>query len=154
MTREGSKTKLSRHLLDMKFMQKSKEKAEKDAEAEEEQALFSSQITDKMKKSGIEYVFEESYVPCVGLLQGRMSFKGRNPEIERLMRENEINDPAYSKMGGITDEEMASRYSTLVGSMAKKFQKKRQRPEMTPSSKKDSQRPAKTRKFMKPSDDA
>lgn len=54
MVRHVAKTKLSRHLLDMKFMKKSKEKAEKDAEEEEHRSLFDSDVMDSIKKEGYE----------------------------------------------------------------------------------------------------
>ncbi|CAN7991035.1 unnamed protein product [Ixodes hexagonus] len=98
------------------------------------------------------YICEESYVPLMGLVPGRMSFKGRNPEIERLMRDNELKDPQYSKMPGISDEEMAERYSTLVGTMAKKFDKKKHRSSPDPSEERKRKIPKATR-FQKPSDD-
>ncbi|KAM7283550.1 M-phase phosphoprotein 6 [Ixodes scapularis] len=152
MSRDTAKTKLSRHLLDMKFMKKSKEKAEKDAEDEEHQSLFNSDIMNTIKKEGSMYICEESFVPLMGLLPGRMSFKGRNPDIERLMRDNELKDPQYSKMPGISDEEMAERYSTLVKTMAKKFTKKKHRPSPDPSEERKRKIPKAT-KFQKPSDD-
>lgn len=154
MVRHVAKTKLSRHLLDMKFMKKSKEKAEKDAEEEEHRSLFDSDVMDSIKKEGSMYVCEESYVPCINQHLARLSFKGRNPEIERLMRENELKNPQHPKMTGISDEDMAERYSTLVGTMAKKFNKKKRRssPE-SPSGNSNRKAPRMTEKFQKPSED-
>ncbi|GFR04893.1 m-phase phosphoprotein 6 [Trichonephila clavata] len=121
-----SKTKLSSHVLEMKFMKKSKEKCEMEAEEEKRKILFESEIPDALIKEGDLCVMEPSFVPCLQLLNGRFSFKGANPEIERLMEENEQKDlEKLKKMDGVSDQEMAERYSTLVSSMKKKFSTKR-----------------------------
>uniref|UniRef100_A0A224YSX8 M phase phosphoprotein 6 n=1 Tax=Rhipicephalus zambeziensis TaxID=60191 RepID=A0A224YSX8_9ACAR len=152
MARDTSKTKLSRHLLDMKFMKKSKEKAQKDEEDEEHRSLFNSDAMDTIKKEGSRYIIQESYAPCLDLVLPRMSFKGRNPEIERLMQgENEKESPTC-KMPGIQDEEMAERYSTLVGTMAKKFDKRKQATQCSQETTHKAKVP-KRFKFQKPSDD-
>uniref|UniRef100_A0A023FFJ9 Putative m phase phosphoprotein 6 n=1 Tax=Amblyomma cajennense TaxID=34607 RepID=A0A023FFJ9_AMBCJ len=152
MARDISKTKLSRHLLDMKFMKKSKEKAQKDEEDAEHRSLFKSDAMDSIKKEGSRYVIKESYTPCLDLLTPRMSFKGRNPEIERLMRQGDETEKKPASMPGIPDQEMAKRYSTLVGTIAKKFDKRKQ---PTRSSKEvaNERKVHKRRKFQQPSDE-
>lgn len=67
-----------------------------------------------------KYIIEESYVPIEDLRFGRMSFKGMNPEIEKLMKKSEMKNPKRSQMDAdISDEKMAC----LALSMAKKFKK-------------------------------
>uniref|UniRef100_A0A023GHK6 Putative m phase phosphoprotein 6 n=2 Tax=Amblyomma TaxID=6942 RepID=A0A023GHK6_AMBTT len=151
MARDISKTKLSRHLLDMKFMKKSKEKAQKDEEEEEHRSLFNSDAMDSIKKEGSRYITKESYAPCLGLLAPRMSFKGRNPEIERLMQQDSEAETKPHTMPGIADEEMAKRYSTLVGTIAKKFDKRRH--PMGSSDEVGKRKLHKRRKFQQPSDE-
>ncbi|KFW74827.1 M-phase phosphoprotein 6, partial [Manacus vitellinus] len=74
---------------------------------------------------------ERSFVRCEDLVYGRMSFKGFNPEIEKLMiqmnskckeEEIEVDDKMEAD---VSDEEMARRYETLVGTIGKKFLRKR-----------------------------
>ncbi|PRD32959.1 UNVERIFIED_CONTAM: hypothetical protein NCL1_18894 [Trichonephila clavipes] len=48
-----SKTKLSSHVLEMKFMKKSKEKCEMEAEEEKRKILFESEIPDALIKGGL-----------------------------------------------------------------------------------------------------
>uniref|UniRef100_A0A023FWQ2 Putative m phase phosphoprotein 6 n=1 Tax=Amblyomma parvum TaxID=251391 RepID=A0A023FWQ2_AMBPA len=152
MARDVSKTKLSRHLLDMKFMKKSKEKAQKDEEEEEHRSLFNSNAMDSIKKEGSRYVIKESYAPCLGLLAPRMSFKGRNPEIERLMQQGDETEIKPANMPGIPDEEMAKRYSTLFGTIAKKFDKRKQ-PTSSFEEVANKRKLHKRRKFQQPSDE-
>lgn len=136
----------------MKFMKKSKEKEEKDKEEEEHRCLYGGDTIDTIKKEGSRYIINESYAPCLGLVAPRMSFKGHNPDIERLMQQNTEKESNTCKMPGIQDEEMAERYSTLVGTVAKKFEKRKQHtfssPE--PSRKRKANRPW---QFQKPSID-
>ncbi|KAG7251698.1 hypothetical protein CRUP_006093 [Coryphaenoides rupestris] len=64
-----------------------------------------------------------------------MSFKGFNPEVEKLMllmnakeeTEEEAVEDLSRMLTDVTDEEMAIRYESLVESMKKKFAKKRDR---------------------------
>lgn len=150
MSKDVGKTKLSRHLLDMKFMKKSKEKEQKDQEEEEHRCLYGGDTIDTIKKEGSRYIINESYASCLGLLPPRMSFMGRNPEIERLMQQNNGKETTSCKMPGIQDEEMAERYSTLVGTVAKKFEKRKQHTFSSPEPSRKRNRP---KQFQKPSDD-
>ncbi|NXG75565.1 MPH6 phase, partial [Baryphthengus martii] len=104
---------------------------------------------------------ERSFMPCEDLLYGRMSFKGFNPEIEKLMiqmnsrckeEEIEVDDKMEAD---VSDEEMA-RYETLVGTIGKKFLRKRdqrvlQDEEEDGSSDTKPSKKAK-KKFLKPQD--
>ncbi|XP_029697464.1 M-phase phosphoprotein 6 isoform X4 [Takifugu rubripes] len=76
---------------------------------------------------------EKSFVPCEDLIYGRMSFQGFNPEVEKLMalmnpkNKEEEEEDLRQMQTDVTDEEMALRYESLIGSIKKKFAKKRQR---------------------------
>ncbi|XP_069580595.1 M-phase phosphoprotein 6 isoform X2 [Brachyistius frenatus] len=81
---------------------------------------------------------EKSFVSCEDLKYGRMSFRGFNPEVEKLMalmnpkdEEEEGEEEDTRRMQtDVTDEEMALRYESLVDSLRKKFAKKRERASM------------------------
>lgn len=76
---------LSKNVLSMKFMQRTKEKIE---EKQEVETLIGKVGDDCKDRPEIDvWKTEDSYVPCQNLLFGRMSFRGFNPEIERLMAE-------------------------------------------------------------------
>ncbi|XP_020040713.1 M-phase phosphoprotein 6 isoform X2 [Castor canadensis] len=74
---------------------------------------------------------EQSFLLCEDLLYGRMSFRGFNPEVEKLMLQMnakskpEDKDEDETVELDVSDEEMARRYETLVGTIGKKFAKKR-----------------------------
>ncbi|XP_064016076.1 M-phase phosphoprotein 6 [Pogoniulus pusillus] len=129
------KTKLSKNLLRMKFMQRGLDSQTKKQLEEEEKKIISEEhwyldLPDLKEKES--YIIEErSFMPCEDLLYGRMSFKGFNPEIEKLMiqmnskckeKEIEVDDKMEAD---VSDEEMARRYETLVGTIGKKFMRKR-----------------------------
>ena len=62
-----------------------------------------------------------------------MSFRGFNPEVEKLMLQMNTKNKAEEVEGqtvelNVSDEEMARRYETLVGTIGKTFTKKRDRP--------------------------
>ncbi|XP_039359934.1 M-phase phosphoprotein 6 isoform X2 [Mauremys reevesii] len=111
----------------------------------------------KEKESFI--IEERSFMPCEDLLYGRMSFKGFNPEIEKLMiqmnsrykkEEIEADDTAEAD---VSDEEMARRYETLVGTIGKKFLKKRDQRVLQDEDENSNMRPSKAKKmFLKPQD--
>lgn len=95
----------------MKFMQRTKEKIEQKQEVE---TLVGKAVGDECKDAPEIEVWntEDSYAPCQGLLFGRMSFRGCNPEIERLMAEkrgvkyNAAPDEA-EEAADVTVQEMA-----------------------------------------------
>ncbi|KAH0619652.1 hypothetical protein JD844_000489 [Phrynosoma platyrhinos] len=111
----------------------------------------------------MSFIIEErSFAPCEDLLYGRMSFKGFNPEVEKLMiqmnskyKTEEIEEEDNAMEADVSDEEMARRYETLVGTIGKKFLKKRDR-HMLQEPKEDENsdgRPSKAKKmFLKPQD--
>ncbi|XP_071317934.1 M-phase phosphoprotein 6 isoform X2 [Trachinotus anak] len=103
---------------------------------------------------------EKSFVPCEDLNYGRMSFKGFNPEVEKLMalmnpkdeEEKEEEEEMSRMQTDITDEEMALRYESLVGSMKKKFVKKRDRAAMEEDLNQNVVETNTKRIFLKPQD--
>lgn len=104
---------------------------------------------------------EPSYFRCAGLIEGRLSFKGMNPEIERLMALEEgvkkIEETPHNETD-VTDLEMAKYHSSLVKTMASKFAPKRQKKRQNESDMKTEQTdktanakpPKKKPKFLKP----
>nr|CAD7440468.1 unnamed protein product [Timema bartmani] len=122
------KTKLSKGILDMKFMKRSKEKVLQQKEADDGFGFFSDVITEEMKQGSNKFIIETSFVPCEDLIVGRLSFQGMNPVIERIMQEEE--DAKREKVvpkveADVSDNEMAHRYSTLVGTIGRKYNTKR-----------------------------
>ncbi|XP_057257903.1 M-phase phosphoprotein 6 [Pezoporus wallicus] len=130
-----TKTKLSRNLLRMKFMQKGLDAQTKKELEEEEKKVISDEhwyLDVPVKKAKESFIVEErSFVVCEELLYGRMSFNGFNPEIEKLMiqmnsknkkEEIEVDDKMEAD---VSDAEMARRYETLVGTIGKKFMRRR-----------------------------
>ncbi|NXP82837.1 MPH6 phase, partial [Ramphastos sulfuratus] len=127
------------------FMQRGLDSQTKKQLEEEEKKIISEEhwyldLPDLKEKES--YIIEErSFMPCEDLLYGRMSFKGFNPEIEKLMiqmnskcKEKEIEVDGKME-ADVSDEEMARRqlyisyhlyrYETLVGTIGKKFMRKR-----------------------------
>src|SRR5689334_9985148 len=82
---------LSKNLLQMKFMQKTKDKSETDFEEQHNKSLLNEEYNESLRKEGQKYVMDNSYLYCERLIFGRMSFKGMNPEIEKLMQELDGN---------------------------------------------------------------
>ncbi|XP_061532395.1 M-phase phosphoprotein 6 isoform X2 [Phycodurus eques] len=119
--------KLSKNLLRMKFMQRGLDAETKKQLQDDEKKI----ISDEHWNSIVE---ERSFVPFEELLFGRMSFRGFNPEVEKLMAQmnprrarQEADVEAGRMQTDVTDEEMALRYESLVGSLKKKFARKRER---------------------------
>ncbi|KAF5287563.1 hypothetical protein FQA39_LY15892 [Lamprigera yunnana] len=109
--------KLSKTVLDMKFMKKTKERVEKEQDDAEEVSVTS----------------------CKDLIEGRLSFGGMNPEIEKLMGDIYKQSSKQEKINetDVSDIEMAQNYSSTVETMGNQFLDKRSRSK---------------KKFLKPSD--
>ncbi|XP_029909358.1 M-phase phosphoprotein 6 [Myripristis murdjan] len=134
--------KLSKNLLRMKFMQRGLDAETRKQLEEEEKRIISDEHwyldLPELKAKENLIIEERSFVPCEDLKYGRMSFKGFNPEVEKLMvlmngkdEAEEAEEEDLSTMQtDVTDEEMARRYESLVGSMKRKFAKKRERSAM------------------------
>ncbi|XP_059191410.1 M-phase phosphoprotein 6 [Centropristis striata] len=131
--------KLSKNLLRMKFMQRGLDAEMKKQLEEDEKRIISDEHwyldLPELKAKENLIIEEKSFVPCEDLKYGRFSFKGFNPEVEKLMvlmnpkeeKEEEEEEEMSRMQTDVTDEEMALRYESLVGSMKKKFAKKRER---------------------------
>ncbi|CAG9826303.1 unnamed protein product [Diabrotica balteata] len=118
--------RLSRAILEMKFMKKTKEKVEKEIDDEEGRSMYSNEITDEMRKSGNLVFVSTSIVNCKNLIDGRLSFGGKNPDIEKLMASNYtklLEEQEQKKEKDVSDADMAKGYSTLVKTIGKKFNK-------------------------------
>lgn len=82
----GFTKKLPKAVLDMKFMRKTKERLQKEnANTENHENLYAQEITEEMRNASGNYISESSFIFCEELIEGRLSFKGMNPEIERIM---------------------------------------------------------------------
>ncbi|XP_063951361.1 M-phase phosphoprotein 6-like [Lytechinus pictus] len=158
-TRGQSKNiRLSKNLSQMKFMQR---RVKKDAE-EEQELEKQRQIDDThwvldlpdLILRGNRYETVDSMADCEDLVFGRMSFNGMNPAIEKVMRvmngeEVEDEEEVEEQAEGVTEEEMADRYSSLVGTIGKKFNKKR----IHSQTDTDAPRKKHKKKFLKPPDE-
>ncbi|GAB1611197.1 M-phase phosphoprotein 6-like [Argonauta hians] len=115
---DGKKTKLSKNVLGLKFMQKTVIRLEKEQNEDESNRLIDDEhwVIDRpveaLDQSCIE--INPSYVSCEDLVFGRMSFLGFNPEVEKLMKNEElIRSGAREDETSVGDEEMAQRFSTI-----------------------------------------
>ncbi|XP_069028893.1 M-phase phosphoprotein 6 isoform X1 [Embiotoca jacksoni] len=134
--------KLSKNLLRMKFMQRGLDAETKKQLEEDERRIISDEHwyldLPELKAKENLIIEEKSFVLCEDLKYGRMSFRGFNPEVEKLMalmnpkdEEEEGEEEDTRRMQtDVTDEEMALRYESLVDSLRKKFAKKRERASM------------------------
>ncbi|XP_006027494.1 M-phase phosphoprotein 6 isoform X2 [Alligator sinensis] len=149
----------------IRFMQRGLDSETKKQLEEEEKKIISEEHwyldLPELKEKESFIIEERSFMPCEDLLYGRMSFKGFNPEIEKLMiqmnsryKKEEIE--ADDKMeADVSDEEMARRYESLVGTIGKKFLKKRDRHELQDEDEDENSnlRPSNVKKmFLKPQD--
>ncbi|KAM6430339.1 M-phase phosphoprotein 6 [Liasis olivaceus] len=160
------KSKLSKNLLRMKFMQRGLDSETKKQLEEEEKKIISEEHwfldLPELKEKESLIIEERSFVMCEDLRYGRMSFKGFNPEVEKLMiqmksryKTEDIKEEKNAMEADVSDEEMARRYETLVGTIGKKFLKKRDRHVLQDPTEDESsdRRPSKVKKvFLKPQD--
>ncbi|KAM4618677.1 M-phase phosphoprotein 6 [Polymixia lowei] len=155
--------KLSKNLLRMKFMQRGLDADTKKQLEEDERRIISDEhwyLDLPELKAKENFILEErSFVPCEDLKYGRISFKGFNPEVEKLMvlmnakNEEEEEEEDITRMEkDVTDEEMARRYESLVGSMKKKFAKKRERSAVEEDVNQNVAETTTKRVFLKPQD--
>ncbi|GFS14800.1 M-phase phosphoprotein 6-like [Elysia marginata] len=150
---------LSKNVLQMKFMQRSVLRMEKEQNEEERQKIIDDEHwaldLQEYKTKESDFLENQSYTTCEELLFGRQSYQGFNPEIEKLMKVHSEEKEAQKseqkeKEESVGDAEMAQRYSSLMGIIAKKFTKKRQRSEEKSNQNEDDEPSRK--KFMKPSE--
>ncbi|XP_048211163.1 M-phase phosphoprotein 6 [Perognathus longimembris pacificus] len=156
------KTKLSKNLLRMKFMQRGLDSETKKQLEEEEKKIISEEHwyldLPELKEKESFIIEEQSFSSCEDLLYGRMSFRGFNPEVEKLMLQMNAKNKAEEEEEDetieldVSDEEMARRYETLVGTIGKKFAKKRDRANFE-EDENGNIKPRKAKKmFLKPQD--
>ncbi|KAK2188826.1 hypothetical protein NP493_122g03011 [Ridgeia piscesae] len=164
-----TKTQLSRNLLGMKFMQRSAARKEYEKNELNQQRVIDDEhwVLDipTLEQDESQYVVESSYAKLNSLQFGRQSYQKFNPEIEKLMQINNAEkDLAEAeereKEIGVSDDEMTERYSSLVGTISKKFAKKRHKSDGQINTSKDTDTSSAKRmkkkhkkQFMKPSDD-
>lgn len=134
MASDRNKIKLSKSILEMKFMKRTKEKVLKEEDDAQSRAMYSNEITEKMRKNESPFIIETSYMICEDLNEGRFSFRGMNPEIERIMELEEQAklakiEPNVKK--DVTDEDMTAYYGNVKRTIEKKFQSKTQRRKIT-----------------------
>nr|XP_044986002.1 M-phase phosphoprotein 6-like [Jaculus jaculus] len=156
------KTKLSKNLLRMKFMQRGLDSETKKQLEEQEKKIISEEHwyldLPELKEKESFIIEEQSFMLCEDLLYGRMSFRGFNPEVEKLMLQMNAKNKAEEDEEDetveldVSDEEMARRYETLVGTIGKKFAKKRDRAKYEEDENRNI-KPMKVKKmFLKPQD--
>jgi len=75
--------KLSKGLLELKFMKRSKEKVKRQEEDEETQNLYEDELA-KLHDGADRVVMINSYYDCMNFLPCRLSFGGADTEIEKL----------------------------------------------------------------------
>lgn len=134
MSSDRNKVKLSKSILDMKFMKRTKEKVLKEEDDAQSRAMYSNEITEKMLKSESCYIIEPSYVPCEDLNDGRFSFRGMNPDIERILELEEQAKQATIDQNvkkDVTDEDMTAYYGNVKKTIERKFQSKTHRRKIT-----------------------
>lgn len=117
------KPQLPKSVLDMKFMKKSKERIQKELEnIEDHGSLYTNTISNAKRGN---YITESSFIYCEDLMEGRLSFKGMNPEIERLMElEKEPIIPEEDMKKDVSDEILVKKMEAF---------KQRKRPYSSPS---------------------
>lgn len=76
---------LSKNLLQMKFMQRTKENVEREKLEQDSYKSVDQEMLELCRNEGDKYMTTNSFLYCENLRFGRMSFKGMNPEIEKLM---------------------------------------------------------------------
>lgn len=108
----------------MKFMKRTKDKVIKEEDDAEGRKMYSGEITDKMLQDNSRYIIEPSFIPCENLMEGRFSFRGMNPEIERILELEEQARQAKMEKDvhkDVTDKDMSTYYTNLVQTVGKKF---------------------------------
>ncbi|XP_037960869.1 M-phase phosphoprotein 6 [Teleopsis dalmanni] len=117
---------LSKGILSMKFMKQTKVKLEKEAEIAEVQSMYSSDAGYKVLGES-KFVFEKSFNVLEDLHEGRLSFNGMNPDLERLMEADEAEKKSkveHKQPVDVSDVEMASNYESNVDTQPYKNKQK------------------------------
>lgn len=111
-------------------MKRTKEKVLKEEDDAQSRAMYSNEITDKMLKCESFYITEPSYVHCEELNDGRFSFRGMNPDIERILElEEQARQTTIDQnvKKDVTDEDMTAYYGNVKKTIERKFQSKTHR---------------------------
>ncbi|OXU20077.1 hypothetical protein TSAR_014618 [Trichomalopsis sarcophagae] len=157
MARNANRVYLSKSILEMKFMKRTKDKVEKQTYQKEGEDYFSSQ-QQLPKKTSIfmlsnrgRYITEASYIFCEDLIEGRLSFQGENPELERLLEleQMEKNPKVENDMDtDVSDAQMAARWRATTKINVRSLDTKKEEVN------EDEQEPKRKKpKFLKPVDD-
>ena len=78
---------LSKNLLQMKFMQRKKLPFDNEPEKQRyTNSKIDQELLNLCKTEGDRYMTTNSFLLCEDLRYGRMSYKGMNPEIEKLVK--------------------------------------------------------------------
>ncbi|KHJ95113.1 hypothetical protein OESDEN_04945 [Oesophagostomum dentatum] len=129
--------KLSSTVLEMKFMQRTKlkyearERRRKEAEARKECFGETEDLSPLQPLKSRDYQYSNDLTFLEGLKFGRMSFKGCNPEVEKLMVYYERKMLGYKSDSDsddgkdVGDVEMASTLRGASRTIARKFDKTR-----------------------------
>ncbi|KAK2489740.1 hypothetical protein MC885_001020 [Smutsia gigantea] len=136
------KTKLSKNLLRMKFMQRGLDSETKKQLEEEEKKI----ISEEHCTCGTSSLNEPFPAPIVSIvffqkLMLQMNAKNKVEEVEDETVELDVSD-----------EEMARRYETLVGTIGKKFARKRDRANYEEDENRDVKPVTAKKMFLKPHD--
>lgn len=105
-------TKLSKGLLEMKFMKRSKVQSEQEAETNIGIEMYRNEITKKMGTNS-NFTYESSIAMFEDLTVFRYSCGGMNPEIEKILENERIcKDEKSSEMKvDVSNKEMQNFYS-------------------------------------------
>ncbi|XP_066926287.1 M-phase phosphoprotein 6-like isoform X2 [Clytia hemisphaerica] len=131
----ATRRSLSKNVMQMKFMIRGKDQGEEISEKKNKKNNESEWVIggiDRQTKK-VPYTFDVSYMECEELIPyGRMSYLNFNPVVQKkhhelLQEANMALSGEREEFDGVSDEEMAHRYESLVGTVGKKFQTKRKR---------------------------
>lgn len=134
--RGRSRLKLSKNLLEMKFMKKTKESQEVAEEREEYEEMFQS--CQSVVESGVQVNYLRDIVSFEPLLFPRRSYGGFNEGVERLMTEHDSENDVTTRTAPLTpkdevsvdDVSMARCLAGPGRTIGRKFTAKRQQGEL------------------------
>ncbi|XP_014210905.1 M-phase phosphoprotein 6 [Copidosoma floridanum] len=147
--KNSNRNSLSKSILEMKFMKRTKEKVEEQAYQKEGEEYFGRKGVPK--RAG-KFIIEASFAFCEELIDGRMSFQGENPEIERIMElegmMKNIKKVDQANEMDISDAQMAKFWQTTHKINVRNIGVKSEREDSAADEPK-----RKRPKFLKPADD-
>ncbi|GAB1868914.1 M-phase phosphoprotein 6 [Camponotus japonicus] len=112
---DSKRLALSKSILEMKFMKRTKDKVEKQQFQEEGEEYFGKHTLHIKEASG-KFFMEPSYVFCEELIDGRLSFQGMNPTLEKLMEAKENAKRGQEEIKqevDVSDEQMAVQWQKM-----------------------------------------